>query len=187
MAAAGRRRMCCMRNTAHPTDDAAAWRAVVARDARFDGAFVYGVRSTRIYCRPSCPSRKPAARHVAYYDRPSDAEGAGFRACLRCHPRDARVGDRGVSAVIRACRLIETSRNGVTLAALARAVRMSPAQLRRTFARIVGASPRTYAEAFRMERMKEQLRAGEKITGAMYGAGFSSPSRLYERAARRIG
>jgi AraC family transcriptional regulator of adaptative response/methylated-DNA-[protein]-cysteine methyltransferase len=148
---------------------------------------VYGVRSTRIYCRPSCPSRKPSARQVTYYERPSEAEGAGFRACLRCHPRDAKVSDRGVGAVIRVCRLIETSRNGVTLATLARAARMSPAQLRRTFARIVGASPRTYAEAFRMERMKEKLREGEQITGAMYEAGFSSPSRLYERATRRIG
>ena len=159
----------------------------MARDTRFDGAFVYGVRSTHIYCRPSCPSRKPAARQVTYYDRPAEAEGAGFRACLRCHPREARVSDRGVGAVIRVCRLIETSRNGVKLTTLARAARMSPAQLRRTFARIVGASPRTYAEAFRMERMKEQLREGGQITGAMYEAGFSSPSRLYERAARRIG
>src|SRR5690242_21407529 len=97
-------------------DDDEAWRAVQQRDPRFDGAFVYAVRSTRIYCRPSCPSRRPSARQVLYFTRPADAERGGFRACLRCRPREARLRDVEMSAVLRACRAIETSRNGVTLA-----------------------------------------------------------------------
>jgi AraC family transcriptional regulator of adaptative response/methylated-DNA-[protein]-cysteine methyltransferase len=163
------------------------WKAVMSRDARFDGAFVYGVRSTGIYCRPSCPSRRPAAKQVSYFDRPADAEQKGFRACLRCRPREARLRDATIRTVVRACRLIESSGNGTTLPALARATGVSPAQLRRSFDRIVGVSPTTYAEAFRMDRMKTLLRDGESITGALYEAGYSSPSRVYEDSSRRLG
>src|SRR5687768_3470383 len=118
------------------------WHAVMAKDARFDGAFAYAVRSTRIYCRPSCPSRRPAARQVVYFDRPRDAERGGFRACLRCRPGEAKVSDRSVIAVVRACREIETSRNGVGLETLARKTGMSSPQLRRAFSRTIGVSPR---------------------------------------------
>jgi AraC family transcriptional regulator of adaptative response/methylated-DNA-[protein]-cysteine methyltransferase len=159
----------------------------MARDPRFDGAFVYGVRSTRIYCRPSCPSRRPAARQVVYFERAAEAEQGGFRACLRCRPREARMRDREVEVVVRACRALETSRNGIPLTALSRGTGLTSSQLRRAFQRIVGTSPKTYVEAFRMSRMKHLLRTGETITGALYGAGYSSPSRVYGESARRMG
>src|SRR5207253_6021238 len=101
----------------------------MARDARFDGAFVYGVRSTKVYCRPSCPSRRPASRQVSFFVKPADAESHGFRACLRCRPREARLRHAEVAAVIRACRAIERGRNGTTLSALGQAAGMSPSQL----------------------------------------------------------
>ncbi|MBI4503851.1 MAG: helix-turn-helix domain-containing protein, partial [Gemmatimonadetes bacterium] len=163
------------------------WRAVLGRDARFDGAFVYGVRSTRIYCRPSCPSRRPAMRHVIYFDRPADAERSGFRACLRCRPREARLLDAEVTAVTRACRMIERSKSGVTLTVLGKAAGMSSSRLRRAFSRVVGVSPKTYAEAWRMDQLKSLLKNGESITGALYGAGYGSPSRLYGKSSRRLG
>jgi len=156
------------------------WRAVVARDRRFDGAFVYAVRSTKVYCRPSCPSRKPRRERVAFYGKPGDAERAGFRACRRCHPRDAALADPEVGLVVGVCRAIESARNGrATLRALGRAAGKSPFSIQRTFTRIVGVSPQKYAEAVRMTRMRTLLRKGESITGALYGAGYGSPSRVY--------
>lgn len=164
------------------------WRAVVARDRRFDGAFVYAVRSTRIYCRPSCASRKPRRERVAFFVRPADAERAGFRACRRCHPRDVAVADPEISLVVRVCRAIESATNGrPTLRALGRVAGKSSFGLQRTFTRIVGVSPQKYAEAFRMSRMRALLRKGESITGALYGAGYGSPSRVYGRSADALG
>ncbi|MBI4421074.1 MAG: bifunctional DNA-binding transcriptional regulator/O6-methylguanine-DNA methyltransferase Ada, partial [Gemmatimonadetes bacterium] len=161
------------------------WRAVAARDRRFDGAFVYAVRSTGVYCRPSCASRRPRRERVTFFTRPTDAERAGYRPCRRCHPRDAKLGDREVSLTVRVCRAIETARNGrLTLDALSRMTGMPPARLQRTFARVVGVSPRKYAEAYRMDRMKGLLQHGESITGALYAAGYGSPSRVYGNAER---
>ena len=160
------------------------WRAVVARDRRFDGAFVYAVRSTRVYCRPSCASRKPRRERVAFFVRPGDAERAGFRACRRCRPQDATLTDSDVGMVVRVCRAIESATNGrLTLRSLGQMARKSPFSLQRTFTRIVGVSPQKYAEAFRMTRMRALLRKGESITGALYGAGYGSPSRVYGRTA----
>ena len=156
------------------------WRAVAARDRRFDGAFVYAVRSTKVYCRPSCASRKPRRERVTFFSRPAEAERAGYHACRRCHPQDAKLADQEVRLAIRICRAIETGGTGrPTLRKLGRITAMSPSRLQRAFARIVGVSPKTYAEAFRMDRMKELLQRGETITGALYGAGYSSPSRVY--------
>ncbi|MSR07739.1 MAG: bifunctional DNA-binding transcriptional regulator/O6-methylguanine-DNA methyltransferase Ada [Gemmatimonadetes bacterium] len=160
------------------------WQAVMARDRRFDGAFVYAVRTTGIYCRPSCASRKPRRERVAFFVKPSDAEHAWFRSCRRCRPRDVTLVDPDVGVVVRVCRAIESATNGrPTLSVLGRLAGKSPFSLQRTFSRIVGVSPQKYAEAFRMSRMKALLRKGETITGALYGAGFCSPSRVYGRPA----
>lgn len=160
------------------------WRAVMARDRRFDGAFVYAVRSTGIYCRPSCASRKPRRERVAFFAGPADAERAGFRSCRRCQPRDVILADPDIGVVVRVCRAIESTTNGrPTLSVLGRLAGKSPFSLQRTFTRIVGVSPQKYAEAFRMSRMKALLRKGETITGALYGAGYGSPSRVYGRPA----
>jgi AraC family transcriptional regulator of adaptative response/methylated-DNA-[protein]-cysteine methyltransferase len=167
-------------------DDAEAWRAVEQRDPRFDGRFVYAVRSTRIYCRPSCPSRRPARERVTFYSAPDAAEEAGYRACRRCHPREAAPA--AAVAVERARRYIEAHPEQlVTLAALADEVGMSPFHLQRTFKRLLGVSPREYHDALRVTRFKSRLRKGDTVSRATYEAGFGSSSRVYERSDRALG
>ena len=164
------------------------WQAVLDRDARFDSAFVYAVRSTGIYCRPTCPSRRPRRQQVAFYAAPAAAEAAGFRACRRCTPEGRPPRDRQAQAARRACAAIDAASEGPpTLAALGRAVGMSPHHLQRTCKRIMGVSPRQYADARRLGRLKSSLRRGEDIAGALYGAGYGSSSRLYERAPGQLG
>lgn len=173
--------------TSSVPDGDEAWRAVERRDPRFDGRFVYAVRSTRIYCRPSCPSRRPARARVTFYAAPDAAEEAGYRACRRCHPRDARLAPAAV-AVERARRHIERNPDqGVTLSSLAAQVGMSPFYLQRTFKRLLGVSPREYQDALRVTRFKSRLRAGDTVSRATYEAGFGSSSRVYERSDRTLG
>ena len=164
-----------------------AWRAVERRDQRFDGRFVYAVRSTRIYCRPSCPSRRPARDRVAFYSAPAAAEEAGYRACRRCHPREAQLAPAAV-AVERARRRIEQHPDQlITLASLAAEVGMSPFHLQRTFKRLLGVSPREYQDGLRVTRFKSRLRAGDTVSRATYEAGFGSSSRVYERTNETLG
>jgi AraC family transcriptional regulator of adaptative response/methylated-DNA-[protein]-cysteine methyltransferase len=172
------------------------WQAVQARDRGADGAFVYAVRSTGIYCRPSCPSRKPRRKQVSFFALPEAAEQQGFRACLRCHPRSARVRDPRIDAVARVCREIEThvsddaGGNGearLTLSSLGARAGMSPHQLERAFRSVMGITPRQYADVQRMRRLKSRLKKGDDVTTALYDAGFGSSSRLYERAPSHLG
>jgi AraC family transcriptional regulator, regulatory protein of adaptative response / methylated-DNA-[protein]-cysteine methyltransferase len=164
------------------------WEAVMARDARFDGAFVFAVSSTKIYCRPSCPSRRPRRDRVSYFDLPKAAEQAGFRACLRCHPRRATSTDPQVEMVQRACRYIQTQDEAsVTLPELGAHVGISAFHLQRVFKRVMGITPRQYADACRIEKFKTRVRESGSVTGAMYDAGFSSSSRLYARAPAELG
>lgn len=168
------------------TDEA--WRAVQARDPRFDGQFVYAVHSTHIYCRPSCPSRRPMRSRVSFYTAPGDAEDAGFRACRRCKPREARLATAAALAVDRARRLIEQQPDQlITLDALAAKVDVSPFHLQRTFKRLLGVSPREYQEGLRLSRFKSRLRAGDTVSRATYEAGFGSSSRVYERSDTSLG
>lgn len=172
--------------TTDPLDDDAAWRAVEQRDPRFDGRFVYAVKSTRVYCRPSCPSRRPLRARVTFYSAPDDAEHAGYRACRRCHPRDA--ASASAAAVERARRFIESHPDRtVTLPMLAREVGLSPFHLQRTFKRLLGVSPREYQDALRVTMLKSRLRAGDTVSRATYEAGFGSSSRVYERSDRELG
>jgi AraC family transcriptional regulator, regulatory protein of adaptative response / methylated-DNA-[protein]-cysteine methyltransferase len=177
------------------------WQAVQARDRGADGAFVYAVRSTGIYCRPSCPSRKPRRAQVEFFPLPEAAEQKGFRACLRCRPRLARLCDPRTAAVAKVCREIETqidadggkSADGdasdvrMTLGTLSSTAGMSAHQLERAFRSLMGISPRQYADARRMRRLKSRLRKGDDVTTALYDAGFGSSSRLYERAPAQLG
>jgi AraC family transcriptional regulator, regulatory protein of adaptative response / methylated-DNA-[protein]-cysteine methyltransferase len=174
------------------------WRAVQTRDRHADGAFVYGVRSTGIYCRPSCPSRKPRRDQVVFFPLPEAAEQHGFRECRRCHPRGVRVRDARIQAVARVCREIEgriqadpgidsRSDTHLTLAALGRSTGMSPHQLDRAFRSAMGITPRQYADAQRMRRLKSRLKKGENVTTALYEAGYGSSSRVYERAPSHLG
>lgn len=164
------------------------WRAVLARDPRFDGSFVFAVSSTGIYCRPSCPSRRPRRERVTFFRLPEAAERAGFRSCRRCHPRRATAIDPQVEMVQRACRYIETHHGEtIDLSTLGDHLGLSSFHLQRTFKNIMGITPRQYAEAFRTNKFKTNVRRGESITDAMYDAGFGSSSRLYERATAELG
>src|SRR5271167_4175325 len=160
------------------------WQQVMARDARQDGRFVFAVRTTGIYCRPSCPSRRPRRDSVEFFSNPQQAERAGYRACLRCKPTELSAQAR---SVMRARQLLDEAEGVLTLAELSRRVGVSPFHLQRLFKRATGLSPREYQSARRMQHVKTQLRKGEDVTTALYDAGFSSPSRLYENSTLQLG
>jgi len=164
------------------------WQAVTAKDSQFDGQFVFAVTSTKIYCRPSCPSRRPRRERVMFFDVPDAAEQAGFRACLRCEPQHARVLDPQLELVQRACRFLDASQTEtVKLADVAAHVGVSSFHLQRTFKRIMGISPRQYLTARRFGNFKTLMREGEPVTQALYDSGFNSSSRLYEHAPEELG
>jgi AraC family transcriptional regulator of adaptative response/methylated-DNA-[protein]-cysteine methyltransferase len=167
-------------------DDESRWTAVLDRDAAADGRFVYAVASTGIYCRPSCPSRRPRRAQVSFHPTPAHAEAAGFRACLRCAPN---TGETDAGRRVREAReyLERHPDDTVTLDRLARAVGLSPWHLQRSFKRTMGMSPKAYASRLRMERMKAGLREGDSVTRATFGAGYTSLSRAYEEARSRLG
>lgn len=165
-----------------PGAEESRWSSVLARDASADGAFVYAVRTTGVYCRPSCPSRRPRRESVLFYAGPDAAELAGFRACLRCRPRAGAPIPPGLDEVRRACALIQRHADApLTLAKLAAHVGLSPFHLQRTFTKLVGISPRAYHEAVRAGRFRDGLRHGSPVSGAVYDAGYGSISRVYER------
>jgi len=173
--------------TRHLNDDAC-WNAVVGHDKDADGLFFYGVRSTGVYCRPSCPSRRPRRDRVAFFDTTAAARLAGFRACLRCKP-DATVmaADPWIDKVRRACVYLSNVDGHPALATLAARLGGSPYHLQRNFKRLVGVSPREYAEACRLGKVKRGLRQPGDITAAMFDAGYGSSSRFYERAVPKLG
>jgi AraC family transcriptional regulator of adaptative response/methylated-DNA-[protein]-cysteine methyltransferase len=163
------------------------WQAVLTRDASQDGAFVFAVSSTGVYCRPSCAARRPRRENVTFFGQPEQAEKAGYRACLRCRPKSA--GSNGTMETVKAvCRYIEQHLDEpLTLARLGSEFRKSPFHLQRTFKSVLGVTPRAYADSCRMNQLKENLRAGHSVTRSMYDAGYSSSSRLYERTASQLG
>jgi|SRR5581483_3888456 len=163
------------------------WQAIMARDTRHDGQFVFAVSSTGVYCRPSCPSKRPGRENVTFFTRPELAEQAGFRACLRCRPKSAN-GNPQTEMVKAVCRYIEQHLDEpLTLQRLASAFRRSPFHLQRTFKTVLGVTPRAYADSCRLTSLKRNLQAGHNVTRAMYDAGYSSSSRLYERTASQLG
>ena len=169
--------------TDRPFDDEARWRAVLERDRRCDGAFVMGVHSTGIYCRPSCPARSPKRENVRFYATPAEAEAAGLRPCLRCRPDSVTRDEEAVALAIRELRDAEEP---VSLAKLAQVTGYSPAHFQRLFKRAVGLSPAAYSRALRMERAANALSAGESVTEAVYDSGFGASSRFYETAKERL-
>ncbi|HWM94050.1 MAG TPA: bifunctional DNA-binding transcriptional regulator/O6-methylguanine-DNA methyltransferase Ada [Thermoanaerobaculia bacterium] len=168
-------------------DTTTAWAAVETRDSRFDGRFVYAVASTGVYCRPSCPSRRPNRKSVSFFPGPEDAERAGYRACRRCRPRSAGPTDPERSVERARAWLDAHPDEPVTLAALGEAVGLSPWYLQRTFKRLTGLTPKEYASARRLERLKTHLRKGDDVTTATYEAGYGSGSRVYEQSDARLG
>jgi len=164
------------------------WEAVLDHDARMDGIFYYAVLSSGVYCRPSCPSRRPKRENVLFFRERQAAQRAGFRACLRCKPDVDRARDAQAELVERVCRHIEAHLDQpVTLGGLGREVGLSPFHLQRTFKATLGITPRGYADALRLESFQRGVRAGHSVTHSMYDAGYGSSSRLYERAASQLG
>jgi AraC family transcriptional regulator of adaptative response/methylated-DNA-[protein]-cysteine methyltransferase len=164
-----------------------AWKAVLGRDRRCDGEFVYAVASTRVYCRPSCPSRRPHRHQVTFFGSSRLAEDAGFRACRRCRPDSSDIPEmeKRIERVRRY--LDEHYDEPDTLKQLAAQIGMSPYYLQRAFKELIGLSPKEYRDARRMERFKTSLKRGETVTNATYEAGFGSTSRLYERVNSDLG
>jgi AraC family transcriptional regulator of adaptative response/methylated-DNA-[protein]-cysteine methyltransferase len=162
------------------------WQAVRTRDARFNGAFVFGVRTTGIFCRPSCTAKAAKRENVVFFDAIGAAKSAGFRACLRCNPESAKTVDPQVEAVIRACKTLDTN-DEISIDAVADELGLSTSHFQRTFKRIMGVSPKKYAEAKKMERFKDELRLGSDVTTAMYEAGYGSSRGLYEKASAGLG
>ena len=163
------------------------WKAVLARDSGQDGKFVFAVSSTGVYCRPSCPARRPRRENVAFFQHPEEAEQAGYRACLRCKPK-ALSGNEQVDTVKAICRFIEQHLDEtVTLDRLGKEFHQSPFHLQRRFKAVLGITPREYADSCRLRQLKRNLQSGDNVTRAMYDAGYGSSSRLYERTASQLG
>ncbi len=163
------------------------WSSVLARDPSRDGEFVFAVSTTRVYCRPSCPARRPRRENVRFFLRPEQAEQAGYRACLRCRPK-ALTGNRQADNVKAICRFIEQHLDeSVTLDRLGKEFHQSPFHLQRRFKAVLGITPREYADTCRVRQLKRNLQAGDSVTRAMYDAGYGSSSRLYERTASQLG
>ncbi len=158
--------------------------AVMERDRRWDGHFVYAVKSTGIYCKPSCPSRRPTIAAIRFFGSATEAEGEGFRACLRCQPKGAE--EPHTEWVTEACRLL-AQEDAPTLETLAATFHYSPTTIQKTFKRLVGVSPRQYAEEQRLQRFKRELRAGTPVAEAVYSAGYAGSSAVYEANSARLG
>lgn len=161
------------------------WQALEERDARADGNFVFAVRTTHVYCRPSCPSRRPLRENVVFFRTPSEAEKGGFRPCQRCRPQEQR--EAAVLVRRAADLLMKDSEELLSLPTLAERAGTTPAKLRRAFQSLTRLSPRQFAEACRMARFKRSLREGRSIVDALYDCGFGSPSRIYEKTDRHLG
>jgi AraC family transcriptional regulator, regulatory protein of adaptative response / methylated-DNA-[protein]-cysteine methyltransferase len=165
-----------------------ALRAVMERDRRYDGLFVYAVKSTGVYCRPSCPSRRPGAEQVEFFEKPNLAESAGYRSCRRCRPTEANGHGPIPQMITKVCRVLDANpEEEPTLEQLSEVAGLSPFHLQRSFKQAVGISPRQYAELRRFLRFRTRLQKGDDVTTAMYEAGFQSPSRLYERSTSALG
>jgi AraC family transcriptional regulator of adaptative response/methylated-DNA-[protein]-cysteine methyltransferase len=162
------------------------WKAVQDRDAAADGRLYFGVLTTGVYCRPSCPARTPLRRNVRFFESPQQAEAAGLRPCKRCRPLDTR--DAAALRVEEICRYIEThSDEPLSLDQLAQRAGMSRFHFQRTFKALVGVTPKQYHDAQRMRSLKSHLKSSSDVTAAVYDAGYGSSSRVYERADTRLG
>jgi AraC family transcriptional regulator of adaptative response/methylated-DNA-[protein]-cysteine methyltransferase len=163
------------------------WREVLARSAEADGTFVYSVRTTGVYCRPSCAARQPRPENVRFHATREQAERAGFRPCRRCRPDQHSAARDYAEQVTRACRLIESSDRALTLEVLARKVGVSPFHFHRVFKAVTGLTPRGYATAQRGRRVRAELGRNGSVTRAIYEAGYTSNSRFYDEAGRMLG
>jgi AraC family transcriptional regulator, regulatory protein of adaptative response / methylated-DNA-[protein]-cysteine methyltransferase len=174
-------------STATDPEDDTRWRAVLRKDRRADGKFFFAVTTTGIFCRPSCPARRPRRENVRFYESAGDAEQAGFRACMRCHPTAATRDERNAAAVVGACRAIERAEKLPSLSELASSAGMSRFHFHRIFKTATGLSPKAYATAHRSQRMRDELARRKTVTEAIYEAGFNSNGRFYAGSSEVLG
>ncbi|HEX9622217.1 MAG TPA: bifunctional DNA-binding transcriptional regulator/O6-methylguanine-DNA methyltransferase Ada [Polyangiaceae bacterium] len=169
------------------TENDPRWTAVCARAPGADGTFFYSVKTTGVYCRPSCAARRARPENVAFHASAADAERAGFRPCKRCRPDQAPAGTRNAARIARLCRLIESRERAPALDELARHANLSRYYTHRLFKAVTGVTPKAYAAAHRARRMREQLRSRDSVTAAIYGAGYGSSARFYDESNERLG
>lgn len=162
------------------------WKAVEGRDCRADGAFVYAVRTTGVYCRPVCSSRRPKRKNVVFFETSAQAEERGFRPCLKCRPHQPPT-NLVPERILQACRLIESAEEPPSLEELACVAGLSPSYFHRLFKKTLGVTPKAYASARRAERFREGLRETQTVTEAMYEAGYGASSRCYEEVGGTLG
>lgn len=163
------------------------WERIVARDRSADGQFWYAVKTTGVYCRPSCPSRMANVGNVSLHGTLAEAKATGFRPCKRCNPDGPPADVANAAIVARACRLIERSEEVPSLTSLAKAADLSASHFHRVFKSVTGLTPKGYAEAHQASRVRDELAKGRSVTEAMYGAGFNSSSRFYEKSRDMLG
>jgi AraC family transcriptional regulator of adaptative response/methylated-DNA-[protein]-cysteine methyltransferase len=163
------------------------WAAVLAHDHGADGRFFYSVRTTGVYCRPSCAARRPRPENVAFHASRADAERAGFRPCKRCKPDQPAHGQMQATMVAELCRTIESAETEPTLAELAARAGLSAYHLHRVFKAVTGLTPKAYAAAHRAQRMRRALADSGSVTGAIYDAGYGSNGRFYEESNQMLG
>lgn len=163
------------------------WQAVCERNRSYDGKFVFAVKTTGVYCRPSCAARHPKLENVEFFTTIAAAQAAGYRACKRCQPNGDQRPEQHLALIQEVCLALEQSETPLSLNDLAARFHLSPYHLQRTFKRIVGVSPKQYASAIRNQRFKAQLQDGASVTTALYEAGYNSNGALYERAREELG
>lgn len=176
-----------MKSVNDATVDDSRWLAVEARDNRADREFVFAVKTTGIFCRPSCSARRPLRKNVLFYTDPQAAQEAGFRPCKRCQPDKLAPELQRAERVTQACRIIEASDSPLTLDALAAQVAMSPFHFHRLFKSLTGLTPNAWQKALRTRRLREQLSQAETVTRAAFDAGFQSSSNFYQQANSALG
>ena len=163
------------------------WQALRRRDPAAEGSFFYSVKTTGVYCRPTCGARTPRPENVEFHASCADAERAGFRPCMRCKPQEAPAAERTAVLVAAMCRRLEESETAPTLKALAHEVGLSSFHAHRLFKAATGVTPRAYFAARRSERVRSELKRGRSVTQALYGAGYGSSGRFYAEAGARLG
>ena len=171
-------------------NDQRCWNAVTSRNAEQDGRFYFGVVTTGVYCRPSCPARQPLRKNVRFYETPGAAERDGLRPCLRCHPLAGRADEAAIQNVHKLCAFIQQnceSGEPLTLETLAEQAGWSPFHLHRTFKGVLGITPKQWLDACRVKSLKTKLRQSSSVTAAVYDAGFGSSSRVYEQVDQKLG
>jgi AraC family transcriptional regulator, regulatory protein of adaptative response / methylated-DNA-[protein]-cysteine methyltransferase len=163
------------------------WEAIAQRNQDSEGAFLYGVKTTGIYCRPACASRLPNRDNVRFFQSTAEAEEAGFRPCKRCQPNATSPQEERIQLITRICKLIETSETSLSLSELAAVAGLSQYHFQRSFKEIVGVTPKAYEKAQREKRLRDQLQKGVSVTQSIYDAGFGTSSHFYEGANEMLG